>query len=305
MKTNPETSSSQRCTKFLRDSLPLAVNVLRLVEGGNYPAKIARLLGKSRQHVYYYCKKLEKMGYLRRTVRDAAVFYELTQPGKEFLTRGEGRRGFGRVFRLHAFGLKFPVVVDRVGVDWGRVVRLRNWSKFVGSFCGLTVERTPGHVIVYADVLEGDDPYELMFRGWLECVRLASYLEEKFGVKFGVPKLKDPRPHFAVWDPVAGKFSEYVKVSDDVGDIDRSPPYRTGEIDWHDPSLAKDYLLMPTRVKSLEGQIQQLNSRLQSLEAGLTTIMQTWNLVGNRLLEILSKFEKSSEPSSHTSNNVA
>jgi hypothetical protein len=51
---------------------------------------------------------------------------------------------------------------------------------------------------------------------------------------------------------------------------------------------------MPMNVERLRDQVQELNVRLQTLEAGLTTLMQTWNLVGNRLLEILSKFEKAS-----------
>jgi len=272
--------------------LTLVCNILRLIEAGNYPAKIARLLGKSRQHIHYYCKKLEKLGYLRRTVRDKAVFYELTQAGKNFL-RGSERRLVGRRFRLHSFGLKFPVLREPVRpVVWRKVVRMRNWNKFIGSVCGLTVERTTGHLIVYADVLEGDDPWQLMFLAWRECCRLAEYLESKFGMKLGVPKLKDPRPHFAVWDPIAGKFSEYIKVSDDVADIDRSPPYRTGEIDWHDPSLAKDYLLMPSRLRSLQSSLEDLNRRVAALESGLTTILQTWNLVGNRLLQLLSRLEK-------------
>jgi len=79
-------------------------NILRLIEAGNYPAKIARLLDRSIS-TFVYCKKLEKLGYLRRTVRDKAVFYEITQAGKNFLVEGE--RVVGRHFRLYNFALKF------------------------------------------------------------------------------------------------------------------------------------------------------------------------------------------------------
>ena len=62
------------------------IPILRRVEVGDYPSKIARLYGWSKQHVFYYLKKLEKAGLVRRTVRSSVVFYELTGRGKKVLT---------------------------------------------------------------------------------------------------------------------------------------------------------------------------------------------------------------------------
>jgi hypothetical protein len=35
--------------------------ILRRIDVGDYPTKIGRIVGLSRQHVYYYIKKLEKL----------------------------------------------------------------------------------------------------------------------------------------------------------------------------------------------------------------------------------------------------
>jgi hypothetical protein len=199
---------------------------------------------------------------------------------------------------LHNVVFKYGILSGPVRVvDWGRVVRLRNWGQLVGSELGLTVRKNPDSVEVFCRVLEGDNPYELLFRAREEADRLAGYLEQKFGMVLGRGVLSR-KPHFGVYDALAGKFSENFQLSDDVAKIDESEGY--GEIDWHDPEAAKNYLLMPMNVERLSNEVKELNVRLQSLEAGLTTIMQTWNLVGNRLLEILSKFEKASESSSDT-----
>jgi len=53
------------------------------------------------------------------------------------------------------------------------------------------------------------------------------------------------------------------EVSDDVGKIDRSESM--GEIDWFSAKVAKDCLLMPERVKVLEGKIDALASSLKDL----------------------------------------
>jgi DNA-binding transcriptional ArsR family regulator len=54
------------------------IPILKRVEVEDYPAKIGRIYGWSRQHVCYYLGKLEKCGLVKRRVRSRAVFYELT-----------------------------------------------------------------------------------------------------------------------------------------------------------------------------------------------------------------------------------
>lgn len=70
-----------------------AIPILKRVE--DYPAKIGRIYGWSRQHVCYYLRKL-KCGLVKRKVRSKAVFDQLTGRGKTFI-RKEG----GKVLSLH------------------------------------------------------------------------------------------------------------------------------------------------------------------------------------------------------------
>ena len=205
------------------------------------------------------------------------VFYRLTEQGQKLLTRSE----VGLV-RLHNMVLKLPVLAGPfVPVDWKRV-RLQHWDRFVGSELGLRVEYTGSHVLVYADVLSGDNPYELLVHTVLECERLVQHLESKFRMKLGRPTLAR-NPHFAVADPVAERFTQNMNVSGPDGKMDRSEGY--GEIDFTNPEAALQYLLMPSTVQALQRD-------LQGLKAGLTTIMQTWNIVGNRLIEVLELIRK-------------
>jgi len=281
--------------KFLPKSFTLLLRILECVKLGFYPSQIAKILNKRKQNVHYYIKKLRKMGLLRLKVRSSCAIYELTKEGEVFLSESKKILNGGEVsaykgVRLHAFSLKFPIVEGpRVSVDWNRVP-LCNWSRFVGCECGVTVEKTTRHVIVHAREVFASDPYEATLCAVLECLRVARVLEEKFGMKLGVPKLLR-KPHYAVYDPVAAVVASGCELSDDVGKIDASEGY--GEIDWYSPETAKDYLLMPARVKALESLFaefkREVKSEFADLKAGLMTIFKTWNLVGNRLLDLLTR----------------
>ena len=65
------------------------IPILKRFEVEDYPAKIGRVHGWSRQHVCYYLRKLEKCGLVKRKVRSQAVFYHLTGRGKTFLASCE------------------------------------------------------------------------------------------------------------------------------------------------------------------------------------------------------------------------
>jgi predicted transcriptional regulator len=61
------------------------IRILKPVEVEDYPAKIGRVYGWSRQHVCYYLRKLGKCGLVKRKVRSLAVFYQLTSRGRTLL----------------------------------------------------------------------------------------------------------------------------------------------------------------------------------------------------------------------------
>ena len=86
------------------------IPILKRVEVGDYPSKIGRIYGWSKQHVFYYMAKLQKAGLIRRKVRSKAVFYELTDRGKDFLMSCEGVVFGSGVYRLHKCQIRYRIV---------------------------------------------------------------------------------------------------------------------------------------------------------------------------------------------------
>jgi len=261
LKTAKEKAGNERVVKnsvkkrFLKHTMDMAVLAL---DAGNYPSRVARLLHVSPQLLHYYIKKWLRKGWIKRDLKTSNVtLYRLDPQLKRKFTGGEIFAYKG--VRLHAFGLKFPVVEppSRV-VDWRRV-EVANWTRLVGCEGGLTVEKTTRHVIVHADEVFSEDPYEAALLATLECLRLARVLEEKFGMKLGSPKLLR-KPHYGVYDPMARWLTEFMEFSDDVGKIDRSEGHP--ERDYYYPGLAKEYLLMPLRVLGLTEDAAQVKEVL-------------------------------------------
>ncbi len=75
------------------------IPILKRVQVGDYPTKIGRTYGWSKQHVSYYLNKLEKAGLVVRKKRSSAVFFELTLRGQNFLGSCEGVLFGSGVFR--------------------------------------------------------------------------------------------------------------------------------------------------------------------------------------------------------------
>jgi hypothetical protein len=243
--------------RFLKHA---SARALLLLDAGNYPSRVARLLHVSPQLLHYHIKKWLRKGWIKRVLKTANVtLYRLDPQLKKKLTGGENSAYKG--VRLHAYSLKFPVVEPPSrAVDWKRV-RVANWTRLVGCEAGLTVEKTTRHVIVHADEVLSEDPNEATLLAILECLRLARVLEEKFGMRLGVPKLLR-KPHYGVYDPIARWFAEFMEFSDDVGKIDQSGGYP--ERDYYYPSLAKEYLMMPLRLLGLREDMVQVKGILTS-----------------------------------------
>jgi hypothetical protein len=243
--------------RFLKHT---SARALLLLDAGNYPSRVARILGFSPQVLHYHIKKWLRTGWIRLDQKTPNMTtYTLEASAKKSLTGGE-RLPYKGV-RLHAYSLKFPVVDGPSSVvDWNRV-QLANWTRLVGCECGLTVEKTTKHVIVHADEVLSEDPNEATLLAILECLRLARVLEEKFGMKLGTPKLLR-KPHFAVSDPVARWFTDFMELSCEVGKMDKSEG--AGEIDYYDAELAKEYLIMPLRMLGLQGDMADVKEVLKT-----------------------------------------
>ena len=169
--------------RFLKHT---SARALLLLDAGNYPSRVARILGFSPQLMHYHIKKWLKMGWIRLDVMTPNMTsYKLAPSVKKSLTGGEGLSFKG--VRLHAYSLKFPVLNGPgSSVDWNRV-QLANWTRLVGCECGLTVEKTTKHVIVHADEILSEDPNEATLLAILEC--LPVWNRERFddGIKMYEP----------------------------------------------------------------------------------------------------------------------
>ena len=69
----------------------------------------------------------------------------------------------------------------------------------------------------------------------------------------GRPKLSR-KPHFGVYSPIVGKWSENFQLDTESGKIDQSEGY--GEIDWTDPVSAANFLRMPNRLERIENSLE-------------------------------------------------
>jgi DNA-binding MarR family transcriptional regulator len=171
---------------YFRTVRSRVIPILKRVEVGDYPSKIARIYGWSKQHVFYYLGKLQKAGLVRRKVRSNVVFYELTRKGQKLLTSCEGVVYGSGVFRLHRCFVKFPVL--REGVyprgDFRRV-ELVNWTALLGLERGVKVRHTTRHWIVHVEALYGRHPGELFVLAKNLADRVAKGLMLKYGCVLG------------------------------------------------------------------------------------------------------------------------
>ncbi|NLF87453.1 hypothetical protein GX563_01365 [Candidatus Bathyarchaeota archaeon] len=246
--------------------------ILKGIEVQMYPAKIGRARGWSKQHVDYYVKKIEKAGLIRRLKRSNFVDYELTEKGQNFLISCEGVLFSSGVFRLHRCFFKFPVL--REGVypmgDFKRI-ELVNWTALLGLEQGVKVRHTTTSWIVHVETLYGRSPGELVTLAKNLADRVAKGLSNKYGCVLGEGQI-NKRHELGVDDPVAKLLNRYFTVSTPKRVIDDSPGEDEGELDHLGRDAAVEYLLMPERVKKLEGQMGNVLCDLEKISGSLSKL---------------------------------
>ena len=238
------------------------IPILKRIEVEEYPAKIGRLYGWSRQNVNYYCKKLAESGLIRRDKRSSAVFYELTGKGKKFLTGCEGTVFSSGIYRLHHCCVKFPIVREGVYPSGFKEVEMVNWTALLGLEKGVSVKKTTKNWIVQCETVYGKHPGQLFNLAQNLANRVAASLIDKYGVILNAGLIQKGY-ELAVDDPVAEFLSQFFEISTDKRKIDHSE--LMGEIDHLSRDSAIEYLLMPERVKKVEGQLAGALSKLDDL----------------------------------------
>jgi predicted transcriptional regulator len=268
------------------------IPILKGIEVQMYPAKIGRVRGWSKQHVDYYVKKLEKAGLIRRLKRSNFVDYELTERGQNFLISCEGVLFSSGVFRLHRCFFKFPVLREGVypSSDFKRI-EMQNWTALLGLEQGVKVRHTTTSWIVHVETLYGRSPGELVTTAKTLADRVAKGLMSKYGCVLGDGKI-NKRHELGVDDPVANLLNRYFTVSTPKRVIDDSPGEDEGELDHLGRDAAVEYLLMPERVKKLEGQFDNVLCDLERISGSLTRLEKMGCDLG-RVADILGKIVNS------------
>jgi len=221
--------------------------------------------------VFYYIRKLQKAGLIRRQFRSAAVFYELTAKGKELLERCEGVVFGSGVYRLHKCQVRYPILAEGVVPRDFKRVEMQNWTALLGLEHGVKVRRTTRSWIVHVETLYGRHPGELFALAKGLADRVAASLCLRYGCRLGEGRFCRGY-EIAVDDPVAQLLSRYFTVSTPRRKMDHSLGELEGEIDHLSRDAAVEYLMMPERVKKIEGQVEALGQRLEELTVLLTRI---------------------------------
>ncbi len=204
------------------------------------------------------------------------MFYELTLRGQNFLGSCEGVLFGSGVFRLEKVQYRYPIVAEGLLPSDFRRVEMQNWTALLGLEQGVKVRHTSRSWIVHVETLYGRSPGELFTLSKNLADRVAKGLMVKYGCRLADGEIC--RGHeVAIDDPVAQLLSRYFTVSiPGKARMDHSLGELEGEIDFTQRDMAIEYLLMPERVKKLEGQLAALNCDLERISGcldKLTTVL--------------------------------
>jgi hypothetical protein len=240
---------------------------------GDYPTKAGRIIGLSRQHTWYYVRKLEECRLIRREKRSNVVFYELTGESKNLLTLCEGTVFPARLYRFDKCQVAYEVIADGLVPENFKKVKMTNWTALLGTELGVRVRKTTRSWIVHVEVIRGRNPIEVTNLAMNLANRVRDALVSKYGCVLGEGKVISGE--MAVEDPVASLFGRYFTVRTDKRKIDHS--WSVGELEHLQKDAVIEYLQMPERVKKVELQLGALRGDLSKLAEALSRL---YNLDG-------------------------
>jgi hypothetical protein len=148
---------------------------------------------------------------------------------------------------------------------------MQNWTALLGLEQGVKVRKTTSSWIVHVETLYGRSPGELVTVAKNLADRVSQGLMSKYGCVLSQGMI-NKRHELGVDDPVAQLLNQYFTVSTPKRVIDDSPGEDEGEIDHLGRDAAVEYLLMPERVKKVEGQVEVIGSNLETIKSDLRKI---------------------------------
>ena len=219
--------------------------LLMRIGAGDYPTKAGRIIGLSRQHTWYYVRKLEECNLIRREKRSNVVFYELTGESKSLLTLCEGAVFPARLYRFDKCQVAYEIIADGLVPENFKKVEMINWTALLGTELGVKVRKTTRSWIVHVEVIRGRNPVEVTNLALNLADRVRNALCSKYGCVLGEPKIV--AGEMANEDPVATLFGRYFTVRTDNRKIDHS--WGPGELEHTQRDAVIDYLQMPEKVE--------------------------------------------------------
>lgn len=249
--------------------------LLMRLDVGDYPTKAGRIIGLSRQHTWYYIRKLESCGLIRQEKRSNVAFYVLTDESKRLLTSCEGSVFPARLYRLDKCQVSYEILVEgRYPGGLFKRVEMVNWTALIGTELGVKVKHTTRSWIVHVEVIRGRNPIEVTNLAMNLADRVKNALCSKYGCV-----LKEGRivaGEMANEDPVATLFGRYFTVRTDNRKIDHS--WGPGELEHTQRDAVIEYLQMPEKVKNIEGEVTALRGDISQLTNALRGL---FDLEGN------------------------
>jgi len=232
---------------------------------GDYPTKAGRIIGLSRQHTWYYVRKLEECGLIRREKRSNVVFYELTVESKNLLASCEGAVFPARLYRFDKCQVAYEIIMAGLVPENFKRVEMTNWTALLGTELGVKVRKTTRSWIVHVEVIRGRNPIEVTNLAMNLASRVRDALVSKYGCVLGEGKVV--AGEMAVEDPVASLFGRYFAVRTDKRKIDHS--WSVGELEHLQRDAVIEYLQIPERIKNVEFQVGALRGDLMKLTEAL------------------------------------
>ncbi len=241
--------------------------LLRRIDAGDYPTMAGKLLGLSRQHTWYYTRKLEECSLIHREKRSNVVFYELTNEGKSLLRSCEGNVFPGELQRLDKCQVSFGVVSEgRYPEGSFKKVEMVNWTALLGLELGVKVRHTSRSWLVHVPVIRGKTPAEVYGLAMNLANRVAVVLGKKYGVVLCEGKFVGGE--LAIEDPVAKLFGRFFTVRTKQRKVDHS--WNEGELENMGKDAVIDYLQMPEKVKRIDKKVDSLAFTVEKLVSKLT-----------------------------------
>ncbi len=238
---------------------------------GDYPAKAGRIIGLSRQHPWYYTRKLEECRLIRRERRSNVVFYELTEESKNLVASCDGTIFPARLYRFDKCQVAYEIVAAGLVPENFRKVEMTNWTALLGTELGVKVRKTTRSWIVHVEVIRGRNPIEVTNLAMNLANRVRDALVSKYGCVLGDGRVV--AGEMAVEDPVASLFGRYFTVRTDKRKIDHS--WNVGELEHLQRDAVVEYLQMPEKVKSIEREVRGLRLQLEKIGSALGGLQTT------------------------------